>query len=71
MIYKPVVNEKVVFLSIQFLLNIRLLLVLFVQCDVCRQSLGQHGVKALCLLPLVVNDHVAHVLQTLTLQSLA
>ena len=68
--YKPVINEKVVFLSAQCLPDVGLLLVLFVQCDVLRQSLGQHAVQALCLLPLVVNDHVDHVLQSLTLQLL-
>lgn len=67
----PVINEKVIFLSGQCLPDIRLLLLLFVEGDVLCQSLGQHGVQALCLLPLLVNHHVDHVLQTLTLQLLA
>lgn len=66
----PVINEKVVLVSAQCLPDIRLLLVLFVEGDVHRQPLCQHGVQALCLLPLLVNDHVGHVLQTLTLHLL-
>lgn len=68
---KPVINKEVIFLSGQCLPDIRLLLLLFVEGDVLCQSLGQHGVQALCLLPLLVNHHVDHVLQTLTLQLLA
>lgn len=66
-----VINEKIVFLSTQNLPDIRLLLLLFVQGDVFRQSLCKHGMQALCFLPLVVDDHVGHILQTLSLQLLA
>ncbi|TNN61722.1 hypothetical protein EYF80_028084 [Liparis tanakae] len=33
------------------------------------KSLSQHGVQLLCFLPLVVDGHVGHVLQTLNLQA--
>jgi len=67
---KPVINEKVVLLSAQCPPDIGLLVALFVEGDVRRQSLSQHGVQLLCFLPLVVDDHVDHVLQTLILQAL-
>lgn len=68
---KPVIDEKVISLPAQRLPDIRLLPILSVQRDVLRQPLCQQGVKALCLLPLVVDDHVGHVPQTLILQFLA
>lgn len=65
---KPVINEKVIFLSIQCLPDIGLMPMLSVECDVLRQPLLQHAMQLLCLRPLVVNDHVGHILQTSTLQ---
>lgn len=68
---KPVINEKVIFLSVQCPPDIRLMFELFVESDILRQTLLQHAVQLLCLRPLVVNDHVDHILQTPPLQLLA
>lgn len=67
---KPVIDEKVVFLSVQNLPDIRLMFVLFVQCNVLGKSLLQQRVQTLCLLPLVVDHHEHHIRQPLTLQLL-